>query len=298
MERDARTYVFPALGSSCNLWFCRVAGHGLGNCFYTYFHAVRLAEMAGASILAPSWATLKVGPLLRGDRSKRLYWGMFRSHKDEICGHRKALLLGRLLGGRVLVPVGADKEPRLHPDRLNIVTSEIFTFNGLHSRRQAVRDRLLAIMTEAPPAGHTWGGGGYIAVHVRLGDFSLAIDRNALISGKWNTQIPMSWYADVIHLARRQHPGLPVLLFSDGTPEQLAPLTALGAQITFAGSDILDLLAMAKASVLVGSHSTFSYWAAFLGNMPSYWLNTEKVMEQPTDPSVPFFRVALDECCE
>src|ERR1700690_1725111 len=87
------TVIYPVLGSSVDLWFVRISGHGLGNCFYTYFHAVALADKHGAALIAPPWFCLKIGPLLRGSASKRLYWRMFTPFAGDIRGIRKLLTL-------------------------------------------------------------------------------------------------------------------------------------------------------------------------------------------------------------
>ena len=56
-----------------------------------------------------------------------------------------------------------------------------------------------------------------------------------------------------------------------------------------------DLRAMAGASLLVGSNSTYSRWAAFLGNMPSIWLKTDAEAEKPTAADAPICYAPLNE---
>jgi hypothetical protein len=80
---------------------------------------------------------------------------------------------------------------------------------------------------------------------------------------------------------------MPIYVFSDGEQQALAPLLDLGAQLHRSGSDMTDLLAMAGASLLIGSNSTYSRWAAFLGNMPSVWLKTTADGDKPTDAGIP-----------
>ena len=60
-----------------------------------------------------------------------------------------------------------------------------------------------------------------------------------------------------------------------------------------------DLLMMSGASILVGSNSTYSRWAAFLGDMPSIWLRGAKIAkdfaeERPTSPSTPILYAPMD----
>jgi hypothetical protein len=54
---------------------------------------------------------------------------------------------------------------------------------------------------------------------------------------------------------------------------------------------------MAGASILVGSNSTYSRWAAFLGNMPSIWLKTSVEAEKPSADETPILYTSLD-CTE
>jgi len=291
---ERRTVIYPVLGSSADLWFMRVAGHGLGNCFYTYFHAVALAEGCGAVVVAPPWFSLKIGPLLRGERSKRFYWRMFRPFDGEIHGARKLLTLLRSYRKRVIVKVGESTPPTVVSGTLNFVVSSNFTFRGLHTHRSIIRNRLLGTVNDPVPANHRWGAGGYIAIHVRLGDFAEAAAHSLVNNAEPNLRIPMIWYVNLTRALRQHYRDKPIYIFSDGDDEMLRPILELGATLYRSGSDMTDLLAMAGASILVGSNSTYSRWAAFLGNMPSIWLKTAADVEKPTAPETPVLYVALD----
>ena len=83
-------------------------------------------------------------------------------------------------------------------------------------------------------------------------------------------------------------------VFSDGDETELASILAIeGVSLLRGATDVDDLLALAQARLLVGSNSTFSRWAAFLGNMPSIWPNTS-LREQPTNYETPIIYVADD----
>jgi hypothetical protein len=291
---DSSTVVYPVLGSSADLWFMRVAGHGLGNCFYTYFHAVTLAQKYGAAVVAPPWFSLKIGPLLRGERSKRFYWRMFRPFHGEIYGAKKLVTLLSGYRKRVILEVGESAEPVVVNGALNFVVSSKFTFRGLHAHRSVIRDRLLGTVNDTIPADHSWGTGDYIAMHIRLGDFAAAADHALINSAQPNLRIPMSWYTNMTRALRDRYPDKPIYIFSDGDAKQLEPILDRGATLYRTGSDMTDLLAMSGASILVGSNSTYSRWAAFFGNMPSIWLRTVVDMEKPSAPETPILYVPLD----
>lgn len=292
---DRSTVIYPVLGSSVDFWFVRVAGHGLGNCFYTYFHAIALAEKHGAAVVAPPWFSLKLGPLLRGEPSKRFYWRMFKPFAGEIYGMKKLVTLMKSYRKRVIVEVGGSKEPLVVEGALNFVVSSAFTFQGLHEYRSIVRERLLGTVNDPIPSGHRWGAGDYIAVHIRLGDFAVAADKAAFDGDHSNLRIPMNWYVNLTRALRNRYREKPIYVFSDGDQESLRPMLDQGAKVYRSGSDMTDLLAMSGASLLVGSNSTYSRWAAFLGNMPSIWIKTASVPDRPSGADIPILYIPLND---
>jgi hypothetical protein len=191
----------------------------------------------------------------------------------------------------VIVPLDGS-EPAVVEGALNYLVSRQFTFQGLHAHRSIIRERLLGIVRDPIPPDHRWGQGDYSAVHVRLGDFAAA-DHAMIVSGEPNLRIPLSWYASMVSALRRRYGARPVYIFSDGEESTLRPLLDRGAILYRSGSDMTDLLAMSGASVLVGSNSTYSRWAAFLGNMPSIWLKTALPAERPA-PDAPILYLPLD----
>jgi hypothetical protein len=97
-----------------------------------------------------------------------------------------------------------------------------------------------------------------VGIHVRLGDFS------------GNMLHPVSWYVDALRAVRRRDGRRRVFVFSDGSEAQLAALLAEPEVELVRGTNaIVDLLLLARSQLLIGSgSSTFSSWAAFLGQMP------------------------------
>jgi hypothetical protein len=288
------TVFYPDLGSLYDLWYVRLSGVGIGNCFYNYFHAAVLAEKYNGRLITPPWFSLKIGPILRGERSKRFYWRMFKPYPGEIFGLAK---LGAMLAGspgRHIVEIDGKREPVVSEGKLNRVTCKKFTFTGLHDHRDSVRKRLLAIVNDPVPADQSWGKSNFIGMHVRLGDFQIARDTTQATSGASNTRIPMSWYINLTRALRARYPQMPIRIFSDGQDAELQPLLGPGTSIYRSGSDMGDLLAMASASILVGSNSTYSRWAAFLGNMPTIWLDTQTRDEKPSAADAPILFIPLD----
>ncbi len=292
---QSSTLVYPALGSVYDLWFVRMSGSGLGNAFYNYFQAVVLADRCNAAVIVPPWFSVKIGPILRRQSGKRFYLGMFRPYRGEIRGLYKLWIFLSRYRNRNMVEVDGSRPVELAKGYLNIVTvNNKFTFEGLYPYRDAIRQRILGIVNDPVPPGHCWGQGNFIAVHVRMGEFAQVADTKLLTGGQSNVRIPLSWYVAVVSELRLRYPQMPVLIFSDGKEHELTPLLESGASLYRSGSDMTDLLAMSSASILVGSNSTYSRWAAFLGDMPSVWIKREIQEEKPSGPHTPVLYVPVD----
>src|SRR5215472_9730102 len=95
-----KTLFYPDLGSLHDFWYVRLAGSGIGNSFYNYFHAAILAEQFRGSLITPAWFSLKSGPVLRGERCRRFYWRMFKPYPGEISGPRKLMVLRKAFANR------------------------------------------------------------------------------------------------------------------------------------------------------------------------------------------------------
>jgi hypothetical protein len=119
---------------------------------------------------------------------------------------------------------------------------------------------------------------------VRLGDFVNADTANVKRGTGDGFRIPLDWYAAVIGRVSKIFPEMPVRIFTDGREHELADLLRIpGVALQREPNDISDLLALSQARLIIGSNSTFSRWAAFLGNMPGIWFKTNRVPERPND---------------
>lgn len=298
MKQDKHpTYFYPDLGCRVlDLWFVRIDGHGLGNSFFSYFHAVALSSTYRGIVITPAWFSLKIGTFLRRETSKRLYWRMFKPFPEELSYFSKICILLKQFGKRNFINISGKGEINVLEGTLNVVRclSYAFTFDGLHPYRDVIRNRLLTIVNDPIPANHSWGGNNFIAVHVRLGDFTETSDAKKICSDIKNIRIPLSWYVNVIRALQSHHPSMPIRIFSDGKRSELEPLLNLGATLYRSGSDITDLLVMSSASILVGSRSTYSQWAVFLGDMPSIWIKTTIKEEKPSAPHTPILYIPID----
>lgn len=113
-----------------------------------------------------------------------------------------------------------------------------------------------------------------VAVHMRLGDFEPAFKEKDY-RGKFNTSLPIEWYSNICRKLQSEFGDrITFLLFSDGGVADLVEFIAEFNPVTTlhqSNADCSDLLAMAKADLLVCSVSSYSMWAAFLSDRPYVW---------------------------
>lgn len=108
----------------------------------------------------------------------------------------------------------------------------------------------------------------FVGFHVRLGDFARAND-GVVASTANNTSTPISWYVSCAQMIRELLPGVPVIVASDGSDLELEALLAIPDVCRSRTKNALDeMLLLSQSTALVGSRSTFTSWAAFLGEVP------------------------------
>ncbi|MFA6112694.1 MAG: hypothetical protein WC729_01850 [Sphingomonas sp.] len=285
--------IYPSLPAPLDLGHLRINGAGLGNCLFAYCRAVLLADRESRRVIAPSWRSLALNAKLRGDGGIRHYHTMLRPHADELAGVAKAAALAALLPRAEHRMARADSSPPATSRPLIVLRSDDFSFTDLRPHRARLRRRLVEIMRRPPLQALDWGAGQYVAVHVRLGDFEPSSTGRPDERHAANTRLPLAWYLAVIRRLHALRPQLPVRIFSDGSDAELRPLLALShASRGHSSDDVNELLAMAGATLLVGSHSTFSRWAVFLGNMPAIWHAPSAQRDSPADAAVPVYHIA------
>lgn len=114
-----------------------------------------------------------------------------------------------------------------------------------------------------------------IGMHVRLGDFLPLSTESGMYTGRFNCTLPLEWYCNIARCIYSQlGDSVQFLIVSDGTRAQLQPLLDTIPAVTTSDlpdSDCSDLLALAKADLLVCSVSSYSSIAAFLSDKPYLW---------------------------
>jgi hypothetical protein len=104
-----------------------------------------------------------------------------------------------------------------------------------------------------------------------MGDF------RKLLAGENFSQVgavrtPEDYFIDIIKEIRNiKAADLPVSVFTDGYKEEFEKLFSMdNIKMVEGNPDIVDLILLSRSRVIVASaNSTFSYWAAFLSDVPA-----------------------------
>jgi hypothetical protein len=229
---------------------------------YTFAYHNRLP------VVACNYHQIKIGPWLRGERSKRKYNGFFIFEKSLVGDLMDKMRFNQL-----------DKMSLIHEPPLqkvhaagerNFIFSEIpdyrHYFDGLQENRELVISLFWKLIT--PPIKKRLEDlkSPCIGVHIRMGDFKVPAEGIAF-GTVGHTRSPEQYFIEMILAIRKIHGScLPVSVFTDGRKEELKKLFQLAnIYMVERNNDLTDLLLLSKSKIIITSAgSTFSYWAAFL----------------------------------
>lgn len=199
-------------------------------------------------MIAPNWVKLcRIGPLLRGERDKRYYRGMI-TNDGYVDGWKKWYLLS------------------FRRKDIEIIEGQGHDICDFPMEHESLKTELMRISSPQILSSLDSLPSAYIGVHIRRGDFK--------VIGRC---LPTDYYINAIRLMAAQENRLPILIFSDARKEELEFLRTVGKEfkrMTFMppAPALHDVLALSRAKALVCTNgSSFSEWAAFLGQMPTIW---------------------------
>lgn len=208
----------------------------------------------GLELYVAGWSRLKLGPIIRNEKHKRLYWGYFRGPSVS---ERVGMLLRWATSKKIYEPEFTARVTRQNTLYIfhECKTNEDF-FKYIKPYRNEVKTAIQNILSpalrrrldkEEPPV---------IGVHIRRGDFKLGC-----------TITPVSFFVDAIKTVRALTGELlPVTLFTDANPDEVADVLSMPAvKMATPKADILDLLLLGRSRYcIISIGSTFSFWGAFL----------------------------------
>ena len=234
--------VYPqlSLNRRQDFGFFRAGGPGLANCLFVAARAYLRAKALGCEMLRPTWERLSVGQILRRERDKRFYHGLFKD--DSLLKKlRKVWLIRFCKHIETVSGLGCFFEDIL--DKADDVRQWFFDAVEPSAIKEVPEDMKRSI-----------------AIHVRLGDFPESM------------RVSIQWYcALVTQIQNAISSKIDIQIFSDGRDDELSELLKMpGARRVYYGNALADIVAISRCGLLIaGKYSTFSAWGAYLGNVPS-----------------------------
>jgi len=249
---------------------CKLPKAGLGNQLFPLLHALIFGKLNDLPVMITGYHTLKLGPWLRGEKSKRRYSGFFTFEKSW---------LGEALDRQKVKRFLERFEQVIEPDVIKLsgpeLENKVFVFQEtgdyhdyfarLKDHRQEVITMLYSIIDPAIIKELNSKEAPVIGVHIRMGDFRKLRPGETYQSG--HVRPPESLFIDLIRQIRTINGSdLRVCVFTDGYPKELKKILSLkNAFLVENNSDLVDLLLLSKSKLIIPTlASTFSTWAVFL----------------------------------
>lgn len=242
---------YPKL-SKFDFVFFRMGGPGLGNLLFPVYRAYQEASQAGEEMVFPQFGQFKIGPILRFERDKRLYFDLFKNRSlGEVYLNAKSVFSvasGRNFDSDIKVHSGLGNY--FYDLNASLVKDFELYLLGRVSNLDLLKRKIDSI------------GGNDICVHVRRGDFSK--DKSA--GGGMNYQIEDEWYVKAVNALVDRGGAGRVRVFSDTNDLSQEFLKKLKCdEVDVSSNAMHSLLIMSKHGTIVCSRSSFSLWSAFLG---------------------------------
>lgn len=247
--------------SSYDLGLFRTMGPGLGNLLFPIARALIGAELEGGIFVAPTLRQLKIGPIIRNEPDKRIYSNIFKHRSFENWKHRaKTIYLPRF---------AENDEPRNIGSYTKTYAGLGNYFHDLAGHEELIKNWLWKNARLSGELDEPYD----IALHIRLGDFSKA---SADSGAGHSVRQSYEWYHGALDMAIK-HLGLQnttprIMLFTDENPNIIRNEFGLDAiQLDPSKNALTAISNMSKARCIVTSRSTFTMWAAYLGQTTAIW---------------------------
>ena len=259
-------------GFTRHLAYADVGNYGLAHSLLAWARCRVWCDRNRVPMLAPSWLRLRgrIGPIIRGERDSRQYHRLF-----HFPGYVRGLRRWHALASYPRVAAEAAALPHLLEggERRLVVFSNRMSDNEETHVHEVIGHgaelrTALATITR-PRYLPKPATGRHVAIHVRMGDFSVPPSLDALRRGAKNSRIATEWYGAMLNGLRERIGPLPAVVYSDGSDESLSELLTLPqVQRSPRQPSVTDLLGIAQSQLVISSGSGFSMWGAFLANAP------------------------------
>lgn len=229
---------------------------GLGNLLLHWAKGYAFAKQNNLKLYKSSWWGVRLGPWLRREEHKRIYWGYFQ---EDSFFKKINLAFFRFKAKIIFDPVRINE----NADKNILYVFDKFHVDGDYFKEaKPYRDEIKKKVYEMLHPKLKKKMGQYatpiIGIHIRRGDFKI---------GSYIT--PTIFFVDIINRIRKEcGQNLPVTVFTDASDEELTEVYNLSnVKKAEKKEDILDILLLGQSKICVLSvSSTFSFWGAFLND--------------------------------
>jgi len=230
----------------------KVGKSGLCNRLLIWAKAYTFSHINQLPLYTHGWYSIRFGPFLRREKSKRFYGFYFR---QKTCYSQ--LIMDKIKNNKII------HEPKIDVCSNNgiyifdKVPSQYEYFDKIINYRNLITESFYGMINKKYIDIVNTYNKPIIGVHIRRGDFSYR--------GYTNEE----FFAEIINKLREYYQEkLEVSVFTDGIKEDFKIIPKL-ENINFidTGIDLVDLLVLASSKIIVPTPgSTFSYWASFISD--------------------------------
>ncbi|KAB2850826.1 MAG: hypothetical protein F9K44_03655 [Hyphomicrobiaceae bacterium] len=240
---------------------------GLANKLFVWARAQVFARLNDLPVETCGWTYPKIGPVLRGELSRRMYGKYFRPGRVSTL---PLLCLARCIG-QIIAEPPCERLREVDGSATYLFRamphwSDLFV--GIRDHRDMLRDLLRSTIRAEYVRLADEAAAPIIALHIRRGDFR-PLAGNEDFKRVGGVRTPDEYFLEVVEgLRSAGGRDLPISIFSDGSDAELGHLLEL-PNVTRPKrlNDVSDLLLLSRARVIVTSAgSTFGEWAAFLSD--------------------------------
>ena len=237
-----------------NKVYVKLPKTGLGNLLLVWARGCVFAHLNDLPLVTSSWWGIRPGPWIRNEQRKRVYYNYF----NESPFISRMMIRFRIKIKKVTYDPELKKLDSLSGNYVfTQMTNNEELFTHLHPHKKYLKEQLNAIVHSSIRKKLDESDKPIIAVHIRKGDFKL-----------FHQDTSISYFVETLRKLRKAlNSNLKATIFSDAGSGELSEILS-EPNVTMAqpAKDLTDLLLMSEAQFLIMSKSSsFSYWAAFLG---------------------------------
>jgi hypothetical protein len=228
---------------------------GLGNKLIVWARAYVFAEKYNYKLYRTSWIYFNIGPFIRRERKKRLYFLYLK--KNNFSSILMQIIFPLIPKSKI------QKNPLLPSENKKFYIYHFTWQDNMYDffkeniiNRDLIRLGIKSLLVEKVQTKIASLKNPTIGVHIRRGDYNLH-------AGKTKDE----YFIQVINEIRRTaNENLPVTIFTDGTEAEMKPFLQLGnVELAEEKEDILDIFELSNSKICILSYySSFSFWSGFL----------------------------------